>query len=229
MEGQAYLRDGKVKRECQIRILAYHLDGKAYNFYMQKVASDDPNNWNLHKFFTELFNYCFPVDYRQRMRLKLESFYQKHNQSVSEYIFELQELFSMVGAMPDEMKVIKLWYSLYTRTQRAMWRDGLHPDSSTWDEVVAKAEIIEIADNVVDERDGPKPPAQRNWHPNNVDHGHRQNPDPASRSVTYVNHDRGTGQSDHVNQGHSQGRSTSRAQLNHPKEGSKVEDLITSE
>jgi hypothetical protein len=131
LEGEAYLRDGKVPRARHIRILAYYLEGKAYNFYMQKVASDDPNNWDLHKFFTELFNYCFPVDYRQRMRLKLEDFYQRQNQSVSEFVFELQELFSMVGAMPEEMKVIKLWHSLSTRIQKALWRDGLHPDSST--------------------------------------------------------------------------------------------------
>ena len=64
MEGEAYLHDGRVQQEGQIRILAYHLNGKAYNFYMQKVATDDLNNWTLHKFFTELFNYCFPVDYR---------------------------------------------------------------------------------------------------------------------------------------------------------------------
>ena len=115
IEGEAYLHDGRVQWEGQIRILAYHLDGKAYNFYMQKVATDDPNNWTLHKFFMELFNYCFPVDYRQRMRLKLEDFYQKHNQPVSDFVFELQELFSMVGVMPTKMKVIKLWYSLNTR------------------------------------------------------------------------------------------------------------------
>ena len=54
------------------------------------------------------------------MQIKLENFYQKNNQLVSEYVFELQELFSMVGAMPDEMKVVKLWYSLNTRVQRAM-------------------------------------------------------------------------------------------------------------
>ena len=112
MEGEAYVRDGKVSRERQIRILAHYLDGKAYDFYMQKVASDNPNNWTLYKFFTELFNYCFPVDYRQQMRLKLEDHYQRNNQTVSEYVFELQELFSMVGTMPIEMKVIKLWYSL---------------------------------------------------------------------------------------------------------------------
>ena len=153
MEGEAYLRDGKVSRERQIRILAHYLDGRAYDFYMQKVASDNPNNWTLHKFFTELFNYCFPLDYRQQMRLKLESSYQQSNQSVAEYVFELQEMFSMVGTMPIEMKVIKLWHSLKAKIQRAMWRDGLHPDTSTWDEVIAKAEMIELADKVVDPHD----------------------------------------------------------------------------
>ena len=206
MEGEAYLRDGKVQRERQIRVLAHHLDGKAYNFYMQKIASDDPNNWTLHKFFTELFNYCFPVDYRQRMRLKLEDAYQKNNQPVSEYVFELQELFSMVGSMPDDMKVIKLWYSLNPRTQRAMWRDGLHPDSSTWDEVVAKAEVIEIADSVVDRRDGTRP-ARRGWRPgssNNFDSNPKRSSDPASRSVTYDNRDRNNGRSHHNGQGSGQ-------------------------
>jgi hypothetical protein len=70
MEGEAYLCDGKVHKEQQIRVLAHHLDGKAYTFYMQKIASDDLKNWSLHNFFTELFNFCFPTDYRQQMRLK---------------------------------------------------------------------------------------------------------------------------------------------------------------
>ena len=187
MEGEAYLRDGKVPRERQIRILAHHLDGKAYSFYMQKIATDDPNNWDLHKFFTELFNYCFPIDYRQRMRIKLDEFYQKNNQSVSDYVFELQELFSMVGTIPPEMKVVKLWYSLKTRTQKAMWRDGLNPDSSTWEEIITKAEMIEIADNVLDPRDRNKNAYSR------PDHGNKprnSTMDSASRSLTYTNRDR---------------------------------------
>ena len=96
------------------KILAHYLDGKAYNFYMQKVATDDPSNWTLHKLFMELFNFCFPVDYRQRVQLKLENYYQQGNQPVSEYVHELEEMFSMVGAMPADMKTVKLWYSLKT-------------------------------------------------------------------------------------------------------------------
>lgn len=120
---------------------------------MQKVAPDDPQNWDLHKFFTELYNYCFPIDYKQRTRLRLENMYQGPGQSVSEYIHELQELFNMVGDIPQRHKVIKLWYSLKSKIQKIMWKDGLHPDESTWEEVVAKAEMIEIADSVLDPRD----------------------------------------------------------------------------
>ena len=43
-----------------------------------------------------------------------------------------------------------------------MWRDGLHPDISTWDEIVAKAEMIEVADNVID-RQGAGPMACKGW------------------------------------------------------------------
>ena len=153
MEGEAYLRDGNVSSERQFRLLAHFLKGKSYDFYMQKVAPDDPENWDLHKFFTEMFNYCFPIDYRQQMRFKMEEMTQSPNQSVSEYVHDLQEIFSMVGALTAESKVIKLWYSLRASIQRTMWKDGLHPDTSTWDEIVAKAEVIEIAGKVIDPQD----------------------------------------------------------------------------
>jgi len=120
---------------------------------MQKVTLDDPHNWNLHKFFTELFNYCFLIDYRQQMRMKLEDLCQGSNQTLSEYVHELHELFNMVGAMSTEAKVLKLWYTLRPKIQRIMWKDGLHPDTSTWDKIVAKAEVIEIADHVTDPHD----------------------------------------------------------------------------
>ena len=64
MEGESYIQDGKVHKERQTRVLVHYLDSKAYNSYMQKVASDDPKNWDLHKFFTELFNFCGKCTYQ---------------------------------------------------------------------------------------------------------------------------------------------------------------------
>ena len=58
IEGEAYLHDRKVHWEKGIWILAHFLDSKAYDFYVQKVVADDPNNWDLHQFFTELLFSC---------------------------------------------------------------------------------------------------------------------------------------------------------------------------
>ena len=132
LEGKAYIKDGQVPRERQIRILAHFLTGKAYDYYMQKVAPYlSTRNWDIHEFFTEMFNYCFPLDYKQQMRVRLENLNQAPNQTVSEYVYELQELFNLLGDTPEKLQVVKLWYSLRPRIQRTMWRDRLHPDEST--------------------------------------------------------------------------------------------------
>ena len=54
--------------------MAYHLEEKAYDFHMQKVV-DSEENWDLHKFHVELFNYCFPIDYCMQMQKKLNKCY----------------------------------------------------------------------------------------------------------------------------------------------------------
>ena len=71
-ESDAYfkLRDGKVKGRRQVFLLSYYLTGKAYDFYTQKVAIDE-EHWSVPQFFEELFNYCFPVDYRMQLHKTL--------------------------------------------------------------------------------------------------------------------------------------------------------------
>ena len=69
-ESEAYIRDGRVKGRRRIFILSYYLTGKAYDFYTQKVSNDE-ENWTLTQFYDELFNYCFPVDYRMQLRKTL--------------------------------------------------------------------------------------------------------------------------------------------------------------
>jgi hypothetical protein len=106
---------------------------------------------------------------------------------------------------------------LNARTQRAMWRDGLHPDSSTWDEVVAKAEMLEIADNVLDRRDkdSTRFTPKKGWRSNNADNNHnRRDLDSASRSVTYTNRDNNDNNRSR-NNNHNQTRSGSQ-----PRQGS---------
>ena len=150
-ESSAYLRDGKVKRNRQIFLLSYYLTDKAYDFYTQRVASDE-ENWTLKQFYVELFNHCFPVDYRMQLRKKLAKCHQ-NDKSVAEYLHELHELFNMIGNVSERDRVLKFWNGSRPVIQKGLWRDNLNPETSSWSEVIAQAEIIEISENVAERRD----------------------------------------------------------------------------
>jgi len=66
-EGTAYVRDGHVPAKKCVFILSHYLMGRAHEFYTCEVAGD-PYQWRLPKFFKELFNYCFPIDFRTKQR-----------------------------------------------------------------------------------------------------------------------------------------------------------------
>ena len=150
-ESDAYLRDGKVKGRRRVFLLSYYLTGKAYDFYTQRVSSNE-EEWTLCQFYDELFNFCFPIDYRMQLRKNLNRCHQ-NDKSVTEYTHELQELFNMIGDVPERDRVLKFWNGSRPVIQKGLWRDNLNPETSPWDRVVAQAEIIEISENVAERRD----------------------------------------------------------------------------
>ncbi|KIN94698.1 hypothetical protein M404DRAFT_70769, partial [Pisolithus tinctorius Marx 270] len=89
---------------------------KAHEFYVQEV-SGDPYRWRLSDFFTELFNYCFPIDFRMCQREKLQSCYQ-NSKTVKNYLYELNEIWNMIGETNERTKVHKFWSGLCRELQR---------------------------------------------------------------------------------------------------------------
>jgi hypothetical protein len=104
--------------------------------------------WKLDKFFIELFNYCFPPDFRLRQGSKLNEFEQKHMR-VNEYAAELLVMFRTIGSSTKRERVEKLWNGLRPELQQALWRENLEPQHSTWKQVLRVAERHEIADQIV--------------------------------------------------------------------------------
>ena len=150
-ESDAYLQDGKVRRCRKVFLLSYYLSGKAYDFYTQKVAINE-EQWTVSQFYNELFDYCFPVDYRMQLRKTLSRCHQ-NDKSVAEYTHELQDLFNMIGNISEQDQVIKFWNGARPAIQKELWRNKLNPELSSWKKVVSRAEIIEIAENVAERRD----------------------------------------------------------------------------
>ncbi|KJA14733.1 hypothetical protein HYPSUDRAFT_150014, partial [Hypholoma sublateritium FD-334 SS-4] len=136
-EGTAYVTDGKVPADRQVFILSYYMKDTAYDFFMQKVSSNF-EDWTLHRFFEELFNYCFPISFRSEQRKKLNRTFQ-NDRSVPAYVHELEELFNLIGMVDERDQVIKLWNGLRVSIQQGLWRDHYNPEISSWDEVVDQA------------------------------------------------------------------------------------------
>ncbi|KAG6864888.1 hypothetical protein C0993_008454 [Termitomyces sp. T159_Od127] len=155
-------------------VLSEFLMGKAYTFYMRCVSLD-PERWSLEKFFVELFNYCFPIDFRNQQREKLNSFYQGQK-SVREYVADLDELFTIICTDSIRAHVVKLFNGFPPSLRKALLRAHMNPEYTSWKEMVCEAEYQELADNV-DMKDS------QNHHCNHNHTCHNANSQPAGQQV----------------------------------------------
>ena len=130
-------------------ILSHYLTGRAHEFYIREVA-DDPYRWRLPKFFRELFNYCFPVDFRSKQRFKLQKCRQ-NDRSVRDFLYDLNELWNTIGETAERAKVNKFWFGLRRKIQQDLWKEKLNPEVLRLKDVVSAAEILEIAQSVMDD------------------------------------------------------------------------------
>ncbi|KAF8220603.1 hypothetical protein L208DRAFT_1332825, partial [Tricholoma matsutake] len=150
-EGTDYVISGRVQKRRRVFVLSYYLKGKAYDFYTQKVAMN-AYDWSLKQFFEELFNYCFPINYCMKQRERLRKCFQ-NSKTVSEFIYELEEIINMIGLVDEREKVVCLWDGFRPVIQKGLWRDGYNPEVSLWDEIKHATQVIELLEEVSDRRE----------------------------------------------------------------------------
>ncbi|KAI0070149.1 hypothetical protein K474DRAFT_1565817, partial [Panus rudis PR-1116 ss-1] len=123
-----------VTREMQVSVVSNFLSGKANDFFITCVSSS-PRRWSLRRFFMELFNWCFPVDFRLQMQERLLACSQR-NRTVREYVHDLEGLYLICGnTISAQEKVSKLWHGFVPYLQKELWKKELSPIHSTWRQV----------------------------------------------------------------------------------------------
>ena len=56
--------------EFALRMIPRSLVGKPKEFFMRHVA-DEVDKWSMKRLFEALFHYCFPMDYKKKLRTQL--------------------------------------------------------------------------------------------------------------------------------------------------------------
>ena len=188
--------------------------------------------WTVPQFYSELFNYCFPVDYRMQLRKTLALCHQ-NDKSVTEYTHELQDLFNMIGDISPQDQVIKFWNGAKPAIQKELWRNKLNPELSSWRKVVSQAEIIEIAENVAerqDKRSGPtlNPLSSTSGPSGNSNRSKQTTIDGAVRAVTFGSPKHSNGRSRGGNHSHKRHGGHERSQHMHSSRGSTTAGKVKS-
>ena len=138
----------------------------------------------ITRFYDELFNYCFLVDYRMQLRRTLAHCHQ-NEKSVAEYTHELTELFNMIGDIPEHDQVLKFWNGSRPIIQKGLWWDTLNPETLSWARVVSQAEIIEISENIAERRDHKAGPSSQSAGASNPSSGGFHHPKVIMGGVQY--------------------------------------------
>ena len=132
----------------------------------------------------------------------------------------------MIGDVSDRDQVLKFWNSSRPSIQKELWRNKLNPELSSWRKVVSQAEIIEIAENVVERRDrksGQTPQISgATSGAGGGSKGKHPQADSSVRAVTFGSHRRSH---DKSRKGHNQGtdRGPSRGNTPHSRSGTPAE------
>jgi hypothetical protein len=129
IQAKKYMADGRVPPKKQVYRLSDFLKGKAYEFYLMDVAYC-PHEWTLTEYLRALFDFCFPVDYRSQLRLKLKKCRQGPRR-VREFVFELKELSGMIGGINKRYLVNRLWYGCDKNIRAQLYLKDLHPELSS--------------------------------------------------------------------------------------------------
>ncbi|KAJ8462792.1 hypothetical protein ONZ45_g17808 [Pleurotus djamor] len=146
-EVEAYLRDGNVHNEtAKVRHIGSFLTGHAGQFYEMMVAPCI-DEWDMNTLFTELVNFCFPSDFRESERIRLNKIYQ-NDDTVKMYATRLVDCMNTCGGLSKRDKIVRLWMGLRKSIRAELTREGLSMFASSWDRIMMRAEIIEVAQSI---------------------------------------------------------------------------------
>ncbi|PBL04609.1 hypothetical protein ARMGADRAFT_857966, partial [Armillaria gallica] len=105
------------KEDEQVFLASHYLKGKAHSFFIQKVSRNH-SQWKLLNFYQEMFNFCFPNNYRKKLHDQIKEAKQG-NHTVSEFAYYLESKFNLVGTYNKHERVIKFWDGL----QLEIWQE----------------------------------------------------------------------------------------------------------
>ncbi|KAJ7080840.1 hypothetical protein C8R44DRAFT_992383 [Mycena epipterygia] len=146
-----------------LKLMVNFMGGTASKFFMDHVATDQ-KQWTVKEVYKALFDYCFPADFKLRLRRRLMNAYQGKN-TVRDFVREIRALAKRFPDVTERHLVQILWDGVQ-QYLRVKWLDrGMSPEESSLDKLVKWAVRFEKSKEAMDreERDWKPKPTGNTW------------------------------------------------------------------
>jgi hypothetical protein len=117
-----------------MKLIVNFMSGTASKFFMDHVATN-LKQWTIKDVYKALFDYCFPTDFKLRLRKRLMSAYQG-KKTVRDFIRDIR---SLAKRFPDvtERHLVQIFWDGADQYIRVKWLDrGMSPEESSLEKLV---------------------------------------------------------------------------------------------
>ncbi|KAI0371577.1 hypothetical protein BV20DRAFT_941789, partial [Pilatotrama ljubarskyi] len=120
-----------------LKLMVQFMTGEPGRFFMRHVSTRQ-SEWTVKRLYEALFDYCFPTDYKARLRARLERSYQGKSR-VCDFVRDIQQLAARFPDVTDFQLVQIFWKGLNTYLRVYLIEKGLNPEKTKLDKLVKYA------------------------------------------------------------------------------------------
>ncbi|KAJ3486050.1 hypothetical protein NLI96_g4519 [Meripilus lineatus] len=129
-----------------LRLVKGFMSGQAAKFFMKHVATD-LKNWTMKELYDALFNYCFPLDFKEELRENLENATQG-NAKIRDFVRDLETLAERFEDVTDIQIVKIFWKGMHQYLRLYLIKKGYTPETTKLSKLVKHASRRERAQEV---------------------------------------------------------------------------------
>ncbi|KZV94417.1 hypothetical protein EXIGLDRAFT_708831 [Exidia glandulosa HHB12029] len=143
-EVDTWKRLNGIKTKWIIPLLSSFLSDKASRWYMHNVVLSE-ENWTMRRFYDELFDHCFPSDFKLLLRKRFMRASQG-NRDVREFARDLKVMSRRFPDVNERQLIQVLWDGAHKYLRIKWFEYGFNIDENTFDDLVSAAEQFEKAE-----------------------------------------------------------------------------------
>ena len=136
-----WIRLSKFTDRTAITLLVSYVSGTASVFFMDYIAGNE-KKWTIRKLYEALFDYCFPVDFKDRLRARLNDSVQG-KRNIRDFVRDVEKLASRFPDVNERTVIQTFWNGMHQHIRLRLIEWGISAERTPLESIVRKAMDIE--------------------------------------------------------------------------------------